>query len=183
MRRRATLAFAMTLAITASGCLLSTTAQAQPISAEPGKYCTLLYGEAEPGEFSPLLAQACSDVSMEKARARLGTILDNAAASESAEDAPTLAASTRLMLWFQHQYYLGSMAEILGSAGDCDYAGYSIPVSGWWSSKISSVQGAGRCNTAYLLNVPQTYAEVRSLPQSTLGSLNDNIGRIQVFYS
>lgn len=119
---------------------LSTAAQAKPGPTEPPKCCTLLYGEAGPGELSPLLAEACSDVSTENVRGRMGALLKNAAASESAGETPSVAASTRLMLWSGHQYHQGSMTEILGSAGDCDYSGHRIPVSGWWSSNISSIQ-------------------------------------------
>jgi hypothetical protein len=171
------------VAITALACSVpaASASTIQHRSTVPQQHCAVLVGKAaNPGGKSPVQGQACSDKS---AAAALAAANSQAAANNRSSALLKATASTLLMEYFEHINHQGSHYKVYGSAGPCDYSGYSFyPDSGWlsWGDTMSSVTGYNGCNWAKFVH--QNGSTVRSywLPVANLGAVNDNVGYINV---
>lgn len=91
--------------------------------------------------------------------------------------------ATKLIKLYQHMDWVGHSAIIYGDYGTCDSGGYRISPTYWWQTNLSSVGRYERCNTGRFVNRSGSYSATYALPAAWLGpTLNDNVGRIWVWY-
>ncbi|MBB5838310.1 hypothetical protein [Kribbella italica] len=153
---------------------------ASPAQSAPQEHCAVLVGKAaEPGGKSPVQGKACSTRSAADALASA----ESQAARAGSRQALGAAASTLLVEYYEHSGFGGHHYAVYGSAGPCDYSGYSLyPDTGWlsWGDTMSAVKGHNDCNWGKFVH--QNGVTVRSywLPVSNLGAVNDNVGYINV---
>lgn len=142
-------------------------------AADPGaQHCVALYGAAPSAEeSSPLIAESCSNVSMNEA---MTTFSD--------ANGVDLAAADLLMTWFEDIDFGGDSTDIFGDAGPCDSAGYRIESNGYWKDNMSSIGGTIQCNRVDLNDKSLTYGETQILPTSWVGeTLEDNVGLTRTY--
>lgn len=97
-------------------------------------------------------------------------------------------SSDLLMTWFEHAGYGGASADIYGSEGPCDTAGYEFhPDTTWWWSWgniISSAAGTDQCNIARFITQSGTYGVTYLLPVAGFNpTVNDNVGIIRAWHN
>ncbi|WP_394834375.1 hypothetical protein LVJ94_48535 [Pendulispora rubella] len=93
-----------------------------------GRHCRVVLEKLEPGETESRVAA------------------DECVADEK-DFTLNPAASTLLMIWYEHPYFGGESRAIYGNAGPCDSAGYGVSdVGANWYSRISSFKGFNSCN-------------------------------------
>jgi hypothetical protein len=128
-----TAAILLGLAVTAPAQAAVTTTAA-PKPATGGQHCVVVLDKLRPGQSaSRVLSRTCAD------RA----------------DAPALtraaAASTLLLVLYEHINYGGASTKIYGSYGPCDAEGYGVSaLVSSWRNRISSLKGFNWCNVVEL---------------------------------
>ena len=101
-----------------------------PTPAAAGQHCVVVLDKLQPGQTtSRVLSQTCAD------RA----------------DAPALtkaaAASTLLLVLYEHATYGGASTRITGAYGPCDAEGYGVSaLVSSWRNRVSSLKGFNYCN-------------------------------------
>jgi len=176
-------AFAVALAalvIAAPSAMAEDTASAS--AAQNGKYCSIQLDTAPEGEVSPVAAKACSDVSIDQARAEMHR--QYAAKRRAAGD--SAAVTYVLMHWYQNVNYnrdqQGAYWEFSGAR--CDTAGYRINPDDFWRTNLSSIVGNYDCFVARVYNIALDSAADFNVHVDGngrwLGAYSDNVGRIQI---
>jgi hypothetical protein len=151
-------------------------------TAQNGKYCSIHLEKASEGEVSPVAAKACSDVSIEQARAEM----HRQYAAKRRADGDGVAASYVLMHWYQNVNYnrdqQGAYWEFSGDR--CDTAGYRINPDAFWRANLSSIVGNYDCFVARVYNIALNSAADFNIHVDSdgrwLGAYSDNVGRIQL---
>jgi hypothetical protein len=101
-----------------------------PMPAAAGQHCVVVLDKLRPGQTtSRVLSQTCAE------RA----------------DAPALtkaaAASTLLLVLYEHVTYGGASTRITGAYGPCDAEGYGVSaLVSSWRNRVSSLKGFNYCN-------------------------------------
>lgn len=151
------------LAFAASWSLL-TIAPAQ--AAEAQQFCAIALAKPTGSDVAVVVSESCSTQSPAAAR-----------------DGLSVQVSTKLMTWYKDAGWLGTSADIFGSSGTCDTAGYSFVPSDTWKQSMSSIKGYQQCNRVRLTNIAGTSAREFPLPVSFGATLyNDNVGRVSVYH-
>ena len=83
------------------------------------------------------------------------------------------------MTWYQHINYGGVTTVIYGSAGTCDYTGYSVVPDYYWQFHMSAIRGWGDCNYARVVN-KQNLSTWYCLPTPGIGNADNYVNRIQI---
>lgn len=146
------------------------------------EYCSIKIDKAPAGEISPVVAKACSDVSIEDAREEMRSQYTGKMRSEGRP----VAAGVIAMHWYSNINYNrdtpGRYSEI-EVPERCDTAGYSIVPESDWQSQLSSIVGNYGCVIARVYNIGQTSAADFGIRVDGdgrwLGAYSDNVGRIQ----
>ncbi|MFJ1652366.1 hypothetical protein ACIOC2_13300 [Streptomyces sp. NPDC088337] len=166
---RAAAAMAGALLTVAAAGLTAPAASAAPapVPAKGGPFCAYLMGKKTTTDTSvSVVRQACSTQSDADAYNRLQA-----------------SSSTLLMTWYADAGYSGTSANVYGSYGTCDTAGYGFTPDDWWKKHMSSIKGSGQCNKVRLTNIAGTYADSYSLPVSFGATIyNDNVGYVKVWH-
>ncbi|GAB3295823.1 hypothetical protein GCM10027563_37520 [Parasphingorhabdus pacifica] len=166
-------------------------ASSGPVAAEEtssdksGPFCATMVGEAPPSGNSPVLAEACSEVSPEDAATKMRA--EYAEQTGGAESVATMA-DLPLMHWYEHGNFnrdlAGAMTTIYGSAGTCDTAGYRVEPAAWWQDNLSSIFGDGSCAYADITNRALNYTKrnvhVHYDYNPGLGSFDNNVGIVNI---
>jgi hypothetical protein len=106
----------------------------KPMPAGAGQHCVVVLDKLRPGQTtSRVLSRTCAD------RA----------------DAPALtkaaAASTLLLVLYEHVSYGGASTRITGAYGPCDAEGYGVSaLVSSWRNRVSSLKGFNYCNVVEL---------------------------------
>lgn len=150
---------------------------AQPVAGQ-GQDCVIVLGEQTAASVdSPVIYESCSPSSAESAQD-----LNNARIASEDGGYVAAASSDLLMTWWADINYGGGKTTIYGSQGTCDSAGYRITPTSYWQVRISSITGGGQCDAVDVTSRSLTYADDFLLPVKYIGNtLNDNVGRIQVY--
>lgn len=136
------------------------------------KYCSVLVGKAPEGQDSPVIAKACSNESQAAADDQLQFRTQR-----------SISAATNLMIWYANTGLSGNSTVIYGNAGPCDGGGYRVVPNTYWQTNMSSIRRQQTCDRATLFNRPQTQRGTFVLDTPTIGSFDNNVGRVQVFSS
>lgn len=145
---------------------------------DPAQFCVVVLGEAMGAkQDSPVLYQHCA-ASAAEASSRLVA----ARVPRAGGGTVTPLSSDLLMTWWTDLNFGGNYSAIYGSSGTCDSAGYRITPSSYWQTRLSSITGGGQCNEVDVYARSLTYADDFALPVGYIGNtLNDNVGRVQVY--
>lgn len=148
-------------------------------AAEPARFCVVVLGEAGSAkQDSPVLYQNCA-ASAAEASSRLAA----ARVPRAGGGTVTPLSSDLLMTWWADIGLGGNYSAIYGSSGTCDSAGYRITPNSYWQTHLTSISGGGQCNEVDVYTRSLTYADDFALPVGYIGStLNDNVGRVQVYH-
>ena len=117
-----------------------------PTPSAAGQHCVVVLDKLRPGQTtSRVLSQTCADRT----------------------DAPALtkaaAASTLLLVLYEHVTYGGASTRITGAYGPCDAEGYGVSaLVSSWRNRVSSLKGFNYCNVVEIYN-GINYAEFLAL--------------------
>jgi len=174
----------LTVLLFSTGTLLVTVlAPSVAAAAASNDYCNVLIGASTDGGDSPIVASACASTPEGADRA----LKTKTSGKKSSGGFSTQASNTTPLVYLYADInYAGSYTTILGDAGYCDSAGYSINLAehdNAWAHKVSSIRGASLCTGANLeganYNATQVISTYRCEPMPSLGSWNDNVLRIK----
>ncbi|TCO55690.1 hypothetical protein [Actinocrispum wychmicini] len=154
--------------------------------ARDGKYCAIRIGKAPAGQTSPVLAKACSDVSIKAAQATMNTQYR----MRMGDQGKVATAGIPIMYWYEHINYNdqgrinAGFAIIEGGDGPCDAAGYRVDTDFWWARNVSSVIGNNHCLIAHVVNRAQNDADDFTINWGERGlwleRFNDNVDHFQI---
>lgn len=133
VRRLTTLIVVAAIATALSG-VAPAAAGGKPMPAAVGQHCVVVLDKLRAGQStSRVLSRTCAD------RA------DASALTEAA------AASTLLLVLYEHVTYGGASTKIYGAYGPCDAEGYGVSaLVSSWRNRISSLKGFNYCNVVEL---------------------------------
>lgn len=158
------------------------------VPAEAHRYChVLVSSDRDVHGDSKVLASACSSVSSAVARREFEALRVKTPDGRQVRVAEVAASSTLIMSWFQSydgNGPFGNSTAIYGNSGTCDTSGYGVAPNAYWAANLSYIIGAGYCNR---IRVEDRSRNNRSSVYSNRVGLappfNDNVGRVQVFWS
>ena len=131
------------LVLGAAVAMIMTTAAQQPANAAPAdpvvaadQHCVVVLDKLRPGQTaSRILSRTCAD------RAHASALHEAA------------AASTLLLVLYEHANYGGASTRITGAYGACDAEGYGISaLVSSWRNRVSSFKGFNYCNVVELFD-------------------------------
>lgn len=173
------------LVLTGAG---SASAERSVATTEAHRYCHVLISSSERDVHgdSKVLASACSSVSSAAARREFDALRVTTAGGRQVQVAE-VAASTLIMSWFQSYDAngpFGNSTTIYGNGPTCDTSGYGVGPNAYWAANLSYIIGVGRCNRIRVEDRPRNNrSSVYSDRVGLAPPFNDNVGRVQVFWS
>lgn len=162
----------------------SSTTASSGAGQDHAKYCAIVVGET-PGtnQYSPVLARACSDSSMQEAESELTSQVSTISGVKPLR-------GTLLVTYWSNANQTGDEANIyaggsIGDGGTCNRSGYRLALSGWWEDNLSSLEGHYDCNYATFYDSwdwGNWGSSNNWLPANVPGFINDEVDSIQVVY-
>ena len=154
------------------------------------EYCQVLLGpELLADGSNEILARTCTEATPAEVTDALDEPFAGSVPGIAGRAATTVArlASIHLFTMYSNPNYAGTAESIFYSgsvASPCDSSGYSINLSAYWKSNVTSFrQGHSSCNRMRIWTVtsPVTYADINpTYANLGVGGYNDNVSKVNV---